>query len=261
LEVEDFEKTPTVNLLAACCVAFDIDLRKYWDHLRKRGLSCFTPRPQKTEARSWEDWAPWDGVRLDSVHPQFDIQDSAKDGVQHCAEDPFPFAPILPVGTPSASELVSRSDGDSLRQILQTVTLDSVLERYQFGRREPSPQQPSRKDLEHCFDEDVTMKFEMTPTGSTSSTQDLSYWVGQPSPKTPRTPPNDKLTMKSTPPASAANTPRGRAGVRKGGLNTLQRTRGVAEPMADMPGAPDKDRNRTATQVAMTSITEQPFLE
>lgn len=264
LEADDFEKTPTVNLLAACCVAFDIDLRTYWEHLRKRGLSCFTPRPQKHEARSWEDWAPWDGVRLDSADPQVASSNVARgDSIQHCVEDPFPFAPILPENTPSASELNSRNDGDPLRQILQRVTLDSVLERYQLHRRESSPRQFVPKELDDALEEEVITKIEPSPTGSTTSTQDAAYWIGQP--RTPRTPPKDKPGKSSTPPV-AGHTPRGAPGhtprgVRKGGLTTLQRTRGVAEPMAEMAGAPDRERQRMATQSAMAPITERPNLE
>merc|ERR1711971_444655 len=73
LESEDFEKTATVNLLAACCVSFNIDLRLYWAHIKQQGFNCLVPVPQTDEARSWEDWAPWNGVKLEELAPSLPV--------------------------------------------------------------------------------------------------------------------------------------------------------------------------------------------
>jgi len=271
LDAEDFEKTPTVNLLAACCVAFNIDLREYWAHLQERGLAYLTPQPQTNEARSWEDWAPWNGVRLEQLLPQPGgvgrdgtgsplVQDAGADGLDDSLimmEDPLPFGPIVPEETPGASELVSRED-DPLLRILQQISMDSVLERYKISRTSTQP--PAKMLQIDDDDEEVTIR---TGTASSSSMQEVAPQF-RIAPRTPQTPPKDRVPTKpATPPTGTG--PRSatmRAGVRKAAGATLQRTRGIAEPISEMPGAPDKDRPRAGAQApSMAAIAERPMLE
>jgi hypothetical protein len=276
LEAEDFDKTATVNLLAACCVSFNIDLRQYWAHLNQRGLSCLTPRPQRNEARSWEDWAPWNGVKLEQLLPlprastpgNVDPLEEETAEIERLMEDPCPFMPIVPEESPSASNMSSRNDGDQkkfLQNFLQKLALDSVLQRYQIRRDQSVPNDSSRKDIEDGSAEEFPTKVESTPPGSSSSSLEASaIWRGQP--KTPQTPPREKAEKTSTPPQVPLPPSGARAGAARPGqrkqLNTLQRTRGMAEPMAEMPGAPDKDRPRAVAQhPSMASISEKPFLE
>lgn len=47
---EDLEKTATINMLAACCDAFDVDLRRYWSHMEARGLPKYVPHPCPEQA-------------------------------------------------------------------------------------------------------------------------------------------------------------------------------------------------------------------
>lgn len=273
LEAEDFEKTATVNLLAACCVSFSIDLRQYWAHLKRHGVTRFAPQPQVNEARSWEDWAPWNGVRLEHLLPSPTGSPAVPSGEEilsdehvEMREDPCPFAPIVPDETPSISGLVSRGENDPLMQILQKIQLDLVLERYKIEPGEKSMRQSPRREVDDAFGEEYVIRNEPTPTGSSASTHTDApgSWRGQL--RTPLTPTKDKSAHKSSTPPPAAGSGRagthGRAAASKKNLTTLQRTRGVAEPISEMPGAPDKDRPRAGAQKpAMTSIAEGPLLE
>lgn len=280
LEPEDFEKTATVNLLAACCVSFSIDLRQYWEHLTQRSIKCLAPVPQTDEAKTWEDWAPWNGVRLDELVPTHvgtaalpaEEGADAPDTVMKPAEHPSTFEPIVPEDT-SASDLNSRNQSDPLAQILKKFTLDSVLERYQLGRADR--QGPDGKVRQDCdgAGEDPILRPSLTvatPTGSSSSTHEAaSLFRGQPrspqssaAPASPNAPKGEKTAVKpSTPPPAPGSANFKRAGARKV-TGVLARTRGMAEPLSEKPGAPDKDRPRAAAQKpSMSAIAEGPLLE
>ena len=42
LQAEDFERVATVNMIAACCEAFEVDLRRYWDFLEEKNKQTRT---------------------------------------------------------------------------------------------------------------------------------------------------------------------------------------------------------------------------
>merc|ERR1712232_217486 len=64
LWAEDYQKVATVNMLAACCHSFSVDVLRYWSFLQERGMPMHKPRARPDQVRSWEDWAPWCGVDL-----------------------------------------------------------------------------------------------------------------------------------------------------------------------------------------------------
>uniref|UniRef100_A0A7S1ADV6 Uncharacterized protein n=1 Tax=Noctiluca scintillans TaxID=2966 RepID=A0A7S1ADV6_NOCSC len=117
LHREDFERAHTVNFIAACCAAFGMDLKAYWAFLKARGLPLYAPRARPDDKKSWEDWAPWQGVEL---RDHRDVDDLPVVG------GPIPFMPILPNATPCTSQQASR-DEDPLMSILRQVVLHSVL--------------------------------------------------------------------------------------------------------------------------------------
>merc|ERR1712023_13545 len=97
-----------------------------------------------------------------------------------------------------------------------------------------------------------------TPTGSAASFHETSAFSARGQTKMPQPPRTPQAGGNpSTPPLSQGSQKIGniRPGAPRKQTSTLQRTRGVAEPMSEMPGAPDKDRPRLAAQApAMTSI-------
>jgi len=184
--------------------------------------------------------------------PDDALEKLEKRWVRKLALDPCPFKPIVPEDT----DIVSRNEGDPMVRVLQKITLDCVLERYQIRRADWSPLDAVRREAEEDPREEfATRQATVTPTGSSSSNQGL--W------RTLQAPPKDKAAAKPTtptPPSGAARVP-GRPGGRKQ-LTTLRQTRGAVEQIADMPGAPDKDRPRAAAQApSMKSIAERPLLE
>ncbi|CAE7903315.1 unnamed protein product [Symbiodinium necroappetens] len=60
MQPEDFEKVYTVNFLAACCDAFSISTRQYFQFLENSGLPCLVPMPQEGKALIYDDTAAWD---------------------------------------------------------------------------------------------------------------------------------------------------------------------------------------------------------
>lgn len=133
LEPDDFQRPHTVNLLAACCHSFDVDLRLYWGFLLEKGLPCLSPKPCPEKVRRWQDWEPWCGFDLQ------DLMESAQaDDIEVVRKDPLPFAPMVPDEPVTESELVSRDD--PLADILTQVTLDSPLTRYPLQRPPWRPQ-------------------------------------------------------------------------------------------------------------------------
>mmetsp|Transcript_40626 Transcript_40626/g.126644 ORF Transcript_40626/g.126644 Transcript_40626/m.126644 type:complete len:771 (+) Transcript_40626:342-2654(+) len=139
MDGQDFEGPCTVNLLAACCDAFDIDLRRYWLFLRQKAVPKCTPRPCPENVRSWqEDFAPWCGVTLQDIREVVEQivptdSETSGDDIPSSAMDPLPFSPVCPKEVPPSSELVSRDDGP-LRSIIDSAPLDSVLERYHLSK-------------------------------------------------------------------------------------------------------------------------------
>jgi hypothetical protein len=140
LQDSDFESTPTVNMLAACCASFDIDLNRYWAFLRSKEIPMFVPRARSNLSRPWEDWEVWNGVNIERKP---DDQEVLEDGIEF-QEDPMPFGPIVAEETPSASEALSRGDNDALSQLLQQVSLDAPLERYIIMPQPRTADEPSK---------------------------------------------------------------------------------------------------------------------
>merc|ERR1712241_1287772 len=113
-------------MLAACCDAFRVDLRQYWAFIENGDLPCLAPRPCPDQVRTWEDWAPWNGVELQEA--AMGTRKGSASNTDNDNDDPLPFGPILPDEMPSTLELASRED--PLAEILKKTALDSVLERY-----------------------------------------------------------------------------------------------------------------------------------
>mmetsp|Transcript_5197 Transcript_5197/g.12512 ORF Transcript_5197/g.12512 Transcript_5197/m.12512 type:complete len:688 (-) Transcript_5197:66-2129(-) len=151
LEREDFERAATLNLIAACCHVFDIDLGKYCSFLSARQLPGHSLRARPDKVKSWEDWAPWAGMEV--VHNVLlglqpaTLESTPGEAALHVLEpgtgeqvaldssDPlFHFRPVLPDEAPDSSEPISR-DEDPLMQILNEVALDAVLARYALSER------------------------------------------------------------------------------------------------------------------------------
>ncbi|CAK0859515.1 unnamed protein product, partial [Prorocentrum cordatum] len=133
LEREDFERTPTVNLLAACCEAFDVDLQQYFQLLEEKGAPLLAPAANAEGAERWEEWAPWDGVKLRPVMAdggsfaaplELGAASDGSDDPPDLPDDPLPFRPIVRQETPASSS-VSRAD--PLSQIIAAVAMDSAL--------------------------------------------------------------------------------------------------------------------------------------
>jgi len=152
LEHEDFERAPTLNLIAACCHVFEIDLGKYCNFLSVRQLPGHSLRPRPDKVKSWEDWAPWAGMEvvhnvLLALQPALGaaIGEAAGHARDACSPEEVPtildsddpllsFRPVLPDEAPDSSEPISR-DEDPLMQILNEVALDAVLARYALTER------------------------------------------------------------------------------------------------------------------------------
>lgn len=140
MEPEDFEKVPTVNLVAACCVAFGVNIQRYWGFLETKPAPKFQPAASGKE-RELIEYAPWNGVKIEPVH-------SGPEDLPFLQKDPLPFAPIVPEITPPSSELVSRED--PLTDILKVAALNDVLCLYELGKRveESAPPQDEEEDEE-----------------------------------------------------------------------------------------------------------------
>ena len=92
MQPEDFEKVYTVNFLAACCDAFSISTRQYFQFLENSGLPCLVPMPQEGKALIYDDTAAWD--QLCVAPAQLDSESWAT---------PLPLYPVLPKETPRTS--------------------------------------------------------------------------------------------------------------------------------------------------------------
>jgi hypothetical protein len=259
---EDFEKVATVNLLAACCHSFEVDLRKYWAFLEERQFPLFKPRPRPDQVRSWEDWAPWAGVDLvpsSDVGGEGGAEKVWDDSIVEICDDPFPFfSPIVPDGPADTSELVSRDD--PLAKVLQEIALDSVLERYQLsGGKKRTASAPSDQQAADKEDGEGASSIRSRLTSSHGAQADAATpgasaaavaagSVAAPDAQSSRTP------WKPAPPGSRGPvkpSPRRHLGT-VGGL-----MRAMAAPIGEMPRAPDKDRPRAAGQMpAMMPIAE-----
>ncbi|CAE7547147.1 unnamed protein product, partial [Symbiodinium pilosum] len=117
MEPEDFEKTYTVNFLAACCDAFSISTRDYFSFLGLRGLPCMSPKPGQTQALSYDETAAWDQLHIAPAE--------LEDLTGEAWATPLPLCPVLPTETPRTSALVSRDE--PLLGILESEVFDSVL--------------------------------------------------------------------------------------------------------------------------------------
>ncbi|CAJ1438357.1 unnamed protein product [Effrenium voratum] len=97
---EDFQKTHTVNFLAACCDAFSIPTRDYMDFLQCHGFPLLAPKLCSGK-HTGDDTAAWSEVELETCRD----------------ERAVPF-PVLPTSTQS-SELASRDE--PLHSILEAL--------------------------------------------------------------------------------------------------------------------------------------------
>jgi len=274
LEPEDFEKIATVNLLAACCQAFDVDLHQYWAFVRDAELPRFVPRPCPDQVRSWEDWAPWNGVELERVLPA--SHDEAAAGTDEglaTLPDPLPFGPIVPEEMQGESELASRDD--PLADILKEVALDAVLARYNLAGRGDSRGSPRRGDGKDLGGESLQRSSSassgrsVSETGTAQQTASCSVAdvrslgnAGAAAGSAAALASVYAINL-STDGAAAVGEQQGTPAIprapRQGrgaaprrpllrGHATLRQTRGLAEPMGEMSGAPDKGRPRAAAQ-------------
>mmetsp|Transcript_32070 Transcript_32070/g.70145 ORF Transcript_32070/g.70145 Transcript_32070/m.70145 type:complete len:854 (-) Transcript_32070:48-2609(-) len=227
LEAEDYERVPTVNLIAACCEAFDVDLRLYWSFLEGCGLPRLAPRARPDQVRSWEDWAPWRGVDLQEPS---DLTRPCADDVQEMCQDPFPFRPVLPDEQPTESEFVSRED--PLTHILREAPLDAVLGRYLLEvpgalREASAPRRSQASDASQgCKDqaESDVLGMEMTPRSSVVQ---------------PFTKPFPRLIRRMRP---------------------LLRKRGTEELRAPIP-FPDRPQDAARAAAPLAAIAERPYFE
>lgn len=225
LQDSDFESTPTVNMLAACCASFDIDVNRYATYLRSKEIPMFVPRARSNLSRPWEDWEVWNGVKIEKKPEDHEF---LEDGIEY-QEDPLPFGPIVAEETPSASEALSRGDNDALTQLLQQVTLDAPLERYVI---QPQPREPEDDGTgQHAVAD------ESQALGSSLQKDDFRSQIKKP----------------------------GRSLVKQqyaSGKGTMAATRGVAEPIGGRaPQRPEGEKRRSARQPPMESIVERPHLE
>lgn len=136
LETQDLQCSLTVNMIAACCDAFDIDLQQYLAFLRERSLPRLAPRASNA-AWKWlfEDSCPWGNVELTSIEEQASVSSGEE---AELGLDPLPFVPVLPGRPLAPSEMVSRDD--PLSDVLEGMVLDSVLGRYGLhGKSGPRP--------------------------------------------------------------------------------------------------------------------------
>jgi len=227
MQDSDFESTPTVNMLAACCASFDIDLNRYTAYLRSKEIPMYMPRARSGLTRPWEDWEVWNGVKIEQ-RPEG--ADSHEEGIEF-QEDPMPFGPIVAEETPTASEALSRGDNDALAQLLKEVTLDAPLERYIITPRPVVP------------DDDATMQ-----DGKGDESQPLVSSTGR----------DDNWRKDFKKPGRSLVKPSGAAAGRGA-------TRAFAEPMgARAPQRPASDaveKRRSARQPTMEAIAERPHLE
>jgi len=253
LEPEDLQRIATVNMLAACCDAFGVDLKRYWTFLRENALPQFKPRPCPDQVRSWEEWAPWNGVGLDALSPRDGDAD-----VPMLQEDPLPFGPVVPDEPPTASELVSRED--PLADVLDNMVIDSVLCRYGLYGRSHRPaaglaavsKVATAAALEWGDDEDhweaaSSARGPSSPPYQPNSSSGLSAASPPGSPQTSQSLPQPPSSVRRGPPMSARVARRNP--LSNGAHATLQKTRCLAEPMKDMPSAPERQRPR-APQLA-----------
>jgi len=248
LDLEDFQKVGTVNLLAACVQSFDVGIRSYVLFLQDRGIPIHRPNPRPDLVRGWEDWAPWNGVDLRSAEGD-DCAAENGDGLEF-SEDPFPFAPILPDAPADSSELVSRDD--PVAKVLQTASLDMVLQRYGLtreSRREKTQRLMLVEKLEvEQAKESGGFSVQFTEASCTEVHLCVDGHGGSQSNQ-------DRCEINP----SKQNLTRIRTGARRP-QNTLSKMRSVAEQLGDMHGAPDKDRPRAATQApTMAPIVERAF--
>jgi hypothetical protein len=251
LEPEDFELAATVNMLAACCSSFEIDLTKYRNFLKDFDLPSFRPRSRADKVRNWEEWKAWQGVDLEKVSLTDPPVTSSEGADGFVEEDPFPFAPIVPdkAVQQDASEMASRED--PLGDLLRKLNMDSVLHRYggysrKWAEVESSPAQGQQFEREASCDVSSVRPGEGIPT---TSSLDTTLSPGGPAAvKTPTAP--TTTTVASKPFRTRRH------------MAMAQKIRGAAEPMWAMANAPEKDRSRPAGQApAMAPIIERPNLE
>lgn len=280
LEKEDLQRTATVNMLAACCDAFDVDLRRYWAFLRDRSFPLLVPKGCPEQVRSWEDWAPWNGVTLEAAcggRHGSELADNAGEAATQEAEDmevptlqdPLPFGPIVPDEPPAASELVSRED--PLAEMLEQVALDCVLARYGLsgtaaapaaarpgavgahGWSAPAVAALAAVALAPMAEPAVTstggdppeVRRPWPPAGASRPTPVPS--PPPPPPLKPSTPPLGRRVQSARAPRRNHHSPAAHS--------TLQRTRAVAEPMRQMANAPLKARARPPP---LAPVAERP---
>lgn len=248
---EDFSNAPTVNLLAACCVAFGVDLMKYREYLLARKLPLMVPKPCATAVQSWQEGTAWAGVDLrehvtgsqTSLPGAVPSSPAGADAVPHLVEDPMPFGPIVPDETPSESALASRDDR-ALCKILAETRVDDVLERYAFR---PSPQEDVNAD-----EGPRAAKMHVRWGTSASPVPEIPC-----SPAEIPKPASDPLLGRPTaPPKSLVK--------RASTVSTLEKMRGLNRPLAEQAQVRQggrQRRERPQVTSSMAPISERPWLE
>jgi hypothetical protein len=224
LQDSDFESTPTVNMLAACCASFDIDLNRYTAYLRSKEIPMYVPRARSNLTRPWEDWEVWNGVKIEQ-RPEEGIEE----GIEF-QEDPMPFRPIVAEETPSASEALSRGDDDALSQLLQQVSLDAPLERYIIS---PRP----RETEDEAAQDDTAQESQALGGSMGRSDENWRSKLGKP----------------------GRALAKGSAASERSAIGKFQ---GAAPMSARAPQRPDAgEKRRSARQPPMEAIAERPHLE
>lgn len=227
MQPEDFEKVYTVNFLAACCDAFSISTRQYFQFLENSGLPCLVPMPQEGKALIYDDTAAWD--QLCVAPAQLESESWAT---------PLPLYPVLPTETPRTSALVSRDE--PLLDILQSEVFDMVLQRYNLGSKGKANLVSQLVSLASRRASEETQPSTMTlAKQATLSTLPSEKLPCEPSPE----PAEETKPMLPRPPMQMASPPvlcrgGGKVSVVSGrpfvvkSHQTLQKARGVAEPMS-----------------------------
>jgi len=263
LQTEDYEKVFTVNMLAACCDAFGIDVQQYRVYIEKRGLPLFALEPCPGQVRTWEDVAPWHGVKLrswssaDRSDTKSRTLTSSLQSLEReypLQEDPLPFCPVVPDEMPSVPEMMSRDD--PVAEILDKIALDMVLERYLQRSDSRSPSESPRGSASQMSsrthvlisDGQRTGGFEGKDKVSSASSASSAWTLSLPPPTRPAIAPCTPPTSTRVPDSRRLTRPVVRQPTLLPPRNTLHKAAMLATPISEVPGAPPKDRPRTANQ-------------
>mmetsp|Transcript_87190 Transcript_87190/g.154411 ORF Transcript_87190/g.154411 Transcript_87190/m.154411 type:complete len:903 (+) Transcript_87190:81-2789(+) len=245
MEPLDFEKAASVNMVAACCDAFEISAAEYVAFLDELEFPRLVPIACATKAVSHDSDA-WDGVELVPMASQEAVDGAAR------FEAPLPLYPVLPADTPRTSELASRDD--PMQDILEASSFDLVLERYNAGAgiaaillaAITSSTQSDDGDLEEdtASNQEMMRSFGGKTTSKTSSVElqpPTSLPTEEEASRASSRPPRPPLQSASPPvsrkmPYSKQPFRGNRPFVPKGHA-TLRSTRAVAEPMSQIASA------------------------